>query len=342
MVWGLKTSVNTDVSAHTSGNKTVRLCGATALGILFVFCAPGQISKTSFQSSIKLADQEPLRAQPVSLAASQLRAVSTIDMDKIQVKKQVKSTTKSEVVSIKRANNEQNPVQLASLDLTIPEINKPEIFMPTRPVKPTISPPATTIKPKQKLKRKLFGSVELKFEDERKIKAWSSVYERFQMDAQALKTCMNGPCTDPILANWSQELRPLRNLSKMQKISAINSLVNQKRYADDRRNYGRSDYWASPSEFLVNGGDCEDYAILKFASLLALGVENQDMRLVVGRLSNGTPHAFLATNIGSEEYILDNRQAQIYLTANRKDYVPKYSMNLSYRWSHVMPGQTTT
>ena len=342
MVWGLKTSVNTDVSAHANGNRTVRLCGATALGILFVFCAPGQISKKSFQSSVKLADHKPIHTQPVSLATSQLRAVSTPDLDEVPVKKQVKPTTKSEVVSIKRANNEQKPVQLASLDLTIPEINKPEIFVPNQPVRPKISPPVTSARPELKLKRKLFGSVELKFEDERKIKAWSSVYERFQVDAQALKTCMTGPCTDPILANWSQELRPLRNLSKMQKITAINSLVNQKMYADDRRNYGRSDYWASPSEFLANGGDCEDYAILKFASLLALGVENQDMRLVVGRLSNGTPHAFLATNVGNEEYILDNRQTQIYLTANRKDYVPKYSMNLSYRWSHVMPGQTTT
>jgi len=119
-------------------------------------------------------------------------------------------------------------------------------------------------------------------------------------------------------------------------------LVNRRIYADDRRNYGRSDYWASPREFLAKGGDCEDYAILKFASLLILGVNDQDMRLVVGRLSDGTPHAFLATNVGSQEYILDNRQSQIYLTGNRKDYVPKYSMNLSYRWSHVMPGHTNT
>jgi len=212
--------------------------------------------------------------------------------------------------------------------------------VPSLPVTPSVVPPVKKTSPK--LERKLFGSVELKFDDERKIRAWSSVYERFLGDVGGLKSCMNTTCADPLLGQWASELRPLQNLSKYQKISAVNNLVNRKMYADDRRNYGRSDYWASPREFLAKGGDCEDYAILKFASLLALGVNDKDMRLVVGRLSDGTPHAFLATHVGNQEYILDNRQSQIYLTENRKDYVPKYSMNLSYRWSHVMPGRTTT
>jgi hypothetical protein len=129
--------------------------------------------------------------------------------------------------------------------------------------------------------------------------------------------------------DWAGELRQLRGLSDYQKIEAINNLVNRRTYAEDQRNYGTSDYWASPREFLTRSGDCEDFALLKYASLMAIGMEDQDLRLVVGRLSDGRPHAFLAAKVGQQEFILDNRQDDVYLTADRKDYVPKYSMNLS-------------
>jgi predicted transglutaminase-like cysteine proteinase len=340
MVWGLKTSVSRDVSAYRHDKIKVRAMTTAALGILFVLCAPGQITKTSYTSAINIADQQVLDAEFKNSILPELRILSVAKQPEFLNTNDEVLTTKSEIVSVQTARKNQKTVQLASLDLNIPEITKPRDFVPNEILKPPSRSPALRARPK--LRKKLFGSVELQFEDERKIRAWSSVYERFVTDTDGIKECLSGECTDPVLANWANELRPLQNLSKFQMITAVNTLVNRRIYADDRRNYGRSDYWASPSEFLVKGGDCEDYAILKFASLLALGVKDQDMRLVVGRLSNGTPHAFLATNVGSHEYILDNRQAQVYLTTNRTDYVPKYSMNLSYRWSHVMPRSTTT
>ena len=344
MVWGLKTSVNTGVSAHVSNKTASRVMTATGLGILFVFMAPGQITSANFTSAMSVANHPetpseipPLLRQNIQLAATDIKTEKPVIEPSVETKI---GETSSVVQSVTIAAENPEPVQLASLDLDIPDITKPKVFVPNKRIQPQSLPPALRTTPK--LKKKLFGSVELKFDDERKIKAWSSVYERFLSDVNGLKACIGIGCADPLLANWADELRPLQNLSTYQKIEAVNVLVNRRAYADDRRNYGRSDYWASPSEFLTRGGDCEDYAILKFASLLALGVRDDDMRLVVGRLSNGTPHAFLATNIGSEEYILDNRFSQVYLTTNRKDYVPKYSMNLSHRWSHVMPGATTT
>ncbi|RZV44531.1 MAG: hypothetical protein EX271_01490 [Acidimicrobiales bacterium] len=339
MVWGSKTSVNADVSAYQRGNKKARVLGSVGLGVVLAFCMPGQITDAKytaeFNSAARPIPEQILTAAPTAVAHVELRKAIDLQRQELPTVKTPDQTTKSELVSLIVTPDNQKPVQLASLDLDIPQMTKPRDFIPqAKPVPKAISRPRRTT---PTLQKKLFGSVELRFDDERKIKAWSSVYDRFLSDVTNLKSCLAGPCADPALASWAQELRPLQNLSKIQKITAVNNLANRRAYADDRRNYGRSDYWASPAEFLANGGDCEDYAILKFASLLALGVQDQDMRLVVGRLANGTPHAFLATNVGSQEYILDNRKTQVYLTQNRKDYVPKYSMNLSNRWSHVMP-----
>lgn len=335
MVWGLKTSVNRDVSAFAHNKVKARVLTTAALGFLFVFCAPGQITTSTYSSAINVADRQFLEPAVSKTVLSKLRTTSVNEQSEKHAGNHEVSTTKSEVVSVKTAFNNQKHVQYASLDLTIPELAKPRDFVPNA----KIIPPDLPAKPK--LEKKLFGSFEHRFEDERKIRAWASVYERLLVDLDAMKACLNSTCSDPLMSNWADDLRPLRDLPKFQKIAAVNTLVNRRRYADDNRNYGRSDYWASPREFLTKGGDCEDYAILKFASLLALGINDQDMRLVVGRLSNGMPHAFLATHVGSQEYILDNRQTQVYLTNDRKDYVPKYSMNLSYRWSHVMPRART-
>lgn len=335
MVWGMKTPIKAGVSAHQREKKKAQILGAGALGILFVFCAPGQITTAKYSSAVDAFPEQVSPAAPTVLAHVDLR--SSIEPNKPEKSAQTapKKKTVSQIVSVDIKPKTQKPVQLASLDLDLAEITKPRDFIPN--AQPIPNPKLEVLPPRRKLQKKLFGSVELRFDDERKIKAWSSVYDRFLGDVNSLKSCLNSTCADLVLSSWARELRPLQNLPKYQKIAAVNNLVNRRSYADDRRNYGRSDYWASPREFLTKGGDCEDYAILKFASLLALGVRDQDMRLVVGRLSTGTPHAFLATHVGAQEYILDNRQSQIYLTQNRNDYIPKYSMNLSNRWSHVMP-----
>jgi predicted transglutaminase-like cysteine proteinase len=337
MGWGQNTPTLVCTSAQDKSNIKVRSLATAGMGILLVFCLPGQISKASYTSETTVAMADVLPAAPA------------VNVNPIQT---VRDYTPSDgAIATKRlipnkpiAEKSPPLVQLASLNVDLPRLEKPKDFLPPQSIRPMPQNPVYVRpeKPRPKLEKKLFGTVELRFDDERKIKAWSSVYYKFLGDTQTLKTCLNNrsACSDPALAEWASKLQSLRNLSTYDKISAVNSMANSYTYYDDRRNYGMSDYWAGPREFLTRGGDCEDYALLKFASLLALGVDEQDMRLVVGRLVDGTPHAFLATNIGQQEFILDNRQSQVYLTQNRKDYIPKYSMNLSYRWSHVVPGGT--
>jgi predicted transglutaminase-like cysteine proteinase len=58
---------------------------------------------------------------------------------------------------------------------------------------------------------------------------------------------------------------PLKNME------AVQAFVNEVPYMSDEENYGVKAYWAPPKEFFRRRhGDCEDYAIAKYA----LGLEN--------------------------------------------------------------------
>ena len=227
-----------------------------------------------------------------------------------------------------RTSNTEKYTKLASIERGIPRSVIPDI----QPIKPRPSQPVIQ-------KRSVAGTVEIRFDDERRISQWSKVYDQFRSDSRALTHCvqLSGTCSDPVLADWATKLRPLHSLSKRDQIQQVNNLVNELGYQRDRNNYGQSDYWASPREFLTRRGDCEDYAILKYASLIALGHSEQNMRISVGRITGIGAHAFLLVGEGQNELTLDNRTNNMTLAAQRYDFVPSHSMNTSYRWAHLQP-----
>jgi predicted transglutaminase-like cysteine proteinase len=77
----------------------------------------------------------------------------------------------------------------------------------------------------------------------------------------------------------------------------------------DERQWGVADHWSDPFETLLsNRGDCEDYAILKYAALLEAGIPKDDVMIVI--LKNFFPnetHAAVATRVDGHWLILDNR-----------------------------------
>ncbi len=79
--------------------------------------------------------------------------------------------------------------------------------------------------------------------------------------------------------------------------------------ASDEAQWRVPDQWSAPLETLRSGrGDCEDYAIVKYAALSAAGIPERDMKIVI--LTNAFPnedHAVLAVRVEGEWLILDNR-----------------------------------
>jgi predicted transglutaminase-like cysteine proteinase len=119
-------------------------------------------------------------------------------------------------------------------------------------------------------------------------------------------------------------------------IRVTNRFFNDIAYRSDEDAYSQSEYWAAPSEFLFNGGDCEDFAIAKYVALRALGVLDSEMRLVVGRdTDKQRNHAVLIVASSGEQYVLDSATSDVYLHRKSGLFRPLLSFNLTAAWRHL-------
>ena len=155
-------------------------------------------------------------------------------------------------------------------------------------------------------------------------------------DARQGQDCVDERRCTP--AVWIAFLYTLRAKSRGEQIAAVNRWVNQRPYVEDMANWGVADYWATPGQFLSRGGDCEDYAITKYFSLVRLGFPIDDLRLVV---VNDTDrhifHAVLAVRSEGRAWLLDNESPEVTPFAAAARYKPIYSLNEHGWWMHSLP-----
>lgn len=109
-------------------------------------------------------------------------------------------------------------------------------------------------------------------------------------------------------------------------VTETNNFINANfKYIEDKTLYGKSDYWATPTEFLANkGGDCEDFAIAKYATLAKNGVDKKNMRLLLVKQSDGQHHAILEVKHEGKIYFLDNKTNN---TTSNESYHTIYAVN---------------
>ena len=133
------------------------------------------------------------------------------------------------------------------------------------------------------------------------------------------------------------------NWSEQRKLTEVNRFFNRLRFIDDYLLWGMKDYWAVPLEFLgAAAGDCEDYSIAKYFSLLELGVPEDRMRMVyVKALAYQQFHMVVAyyPKPSAIPLILDNINAAIKPATQRRDLVPIFSFNGSHLWLMKERGQ---
>jgi len=186
-------------------------------------------------------------------------------------------------------------------------------------------------------KNGIMGLAELQFQDIDKIQDFALVRHGLVADMATLKQCLTRLCEAGI-EPFVSRLRAVSNLSEFELLGSVNALVNEMPYRSDRSQWGKSDHWARPFDSLAKGGDCEDYALLKFAALTALGFEEKDMRFVIGYTHKGEAHVNLHVKTGQGDIFLDNRFNDVR-PENRTDIIPRYSVNLSARWTHLKTGE---
>lgn len=135
---------------------------------------------------------------------------------------------------------------------------------------------------------------------------------------------------------WRSTITKLQGQSEADKLLGINQFFNQLNFVDDIYLWGKKDYWATPLEFLgSNAGDCEDFTIAKYFSLLELGVSDKKMRLVyVKAIEINQFHMVLAyyEKPSAVPVILDNIDPIIKPATQRRDLLPIYSFNGKNLW----------
>jgi predicted transglutaminase-like cysteine proteinase len=175
----------------------------------------------------------------------------------------------------------------------------------------------------------LFGTTEKQSTNFKPFKKWQGAMAKTakeQTDLVAFKKKFG---------KWVRFLDTLKGKDKLVQIKIVNKFMNQAKYIIDKKNWGISDYWASPGEFYTKFGDCEDYSIAKYMALKYLGFDVGTMRIVaVKDLNLKVGHAILAVYYNNRILILDN---QIKIVADSRKihhYQPVYSINEKFWYRH--------
>jgi len=161
--------------------------------------------------------------------------------------------------------------------------------------------------------------------------------ESFVISEQTMRrmTQRFGPDARTRLLAWQGLIQTTKG-SDRDKLERVNRFLNTIPFIDDAIHWGQDDYWATPMEFIAsNGGDCEDFAIAKFFTLLKLGIPEDRLTLTyVKALRLNQAHMVLTyyPTPGAEPLVLDNLVGAILPSSQRTDLLPVYSMNGSGLW----------
>ena len=192
----------------------------------------------------------------------------------------------------------------------------------------------------QSVPPRLFGSVEFIGGSLAALPQWTRVLDRIKQESPVYEACLRDgdDCPSPAVAMWRKRIRALEGLPRRRQMVEINRFLNHWTYRLDQENFNMEDYWATPLEFLDRSGDCEDYAIIKYVSLKALGFPVEKMRIVVVQdVLRNIAHAVLAVYIDKDILIMDSLFEGVLSHRFVTFYTPQYSVNERTRWAHIMP-----
>jgi len=179
----------------------------------------------------------------------------------------------------------------------------------------------------------LFGTDEVYSADNAVFVKWNGMLARHL--AQLAEA---GSCEGCVAAEWRDLIARLSALPFRAKLEAVNAALNRHPYVTSMRNWGESNRWETPLEFLRKGGQCQDYAIAKYLALRAAGLPPDRLRLVVLRdMRLGIDHAVAVAYGDGEAWVLDNQSAALVTADSLLHYQPYYSISEQGWWLHRGP-----
>jgi predicted transglutaminase-like cysteine proteinase len=158
---------------------------------------------------------------------------------------------------------------------------------------------------------------------------WLGVQRRLDDEMVQLALCDGDRdrCASPAALQFLAIVDNARAREGRARLGEINRAVNLAiRPMSDLAQWGQIDVWSSPLVTFAHGaGDCEDYAIAKFAALLQAGVSPEDVRIVVMHDTiSGEDHAVAAARLDGHWLTLDNRRMAMIEDAQVRNYRPLF------------------
>lgn len=184
----------------------------------------------------------------------------------------------------------------------------------------------------------LFGTVEIRSDSLKGLQQWQRVVSAMRNAGPAFNACAQSAanCNTAMLKRWREIVVAAKSLPYEQRLKSVNASFNKWPYKLDMEVYGVREYWATPKEFIVRSGDCEDYSIAKYYALRSVGYSKEELRIVAVRDTiRGYGHAVMAAYVGNDILILDNLSPSVLSHKRFTHYEPQVSMNETTRWAHV-------
>ncbi len=140
---------------------------------------------------------------------------------------------------------------------------------------------------------------------------------------------------DPIalhrIKDYAQYIQNSQTYPQNIQLNRINFYLNRLLSQYDEVTNKQVDHWATPKEFLTKGyGDCEDYAIIKYYSLIKLGFDEKRLFMTIVKENfYGGEHMVLSyfQTENAPPLILDNLSFKILDLQKRSDLTPQYFIN---------------
>ena len=193
-----------------------------------------------------------------------------------------------------------------------------------------ISLTSVSAAPKDERSAQLFGMDTEPVAEGALLDKWRRVQADITKDLEVVTQCQAGkPCPAPAQRLIRLSLEGYGQSGRA-RVGVLNRAVDLAiSPVSDEIQWGVPDHWGDPLETLhSSSGDCEDYAIVKYAALLAAGVSKDAVKIVVlrNRLPN-EDHAVVAVRVDDQWLILDNRTMALVRDLDVKRAVPEFVLD---------------
>lgn len=160
---------------------------------------------------------------------------------------------------------------------------------------------------------------------------WRGIQAAMAAEAPRVEGCRDraSACDDAAAVAFVALVDAARGVDGRDRLAMINRAVNDAiRFVTDLDQHGVEDRWSAPLVTLAQRqGDCEDFAILKYAVLRSVGLPEADLRVVVVHDRwTGDVHAVLSVREGDRWHVLDNRWAEPRVDVALPRFAPLFAL----------------